>query len=135
MLLVCASGRGNLLLNIGPRGDGSVPEKSAEIIRTVGEWLRNGGEEAVTHWTALGCRDGLTTMEITLETGRTHQIRVHFASLGTPLAGDDMYGGNTDKISRHALHCAKLRLTHPVTGEELIFAAPVPEDMSKICKR
>lgn len=102
-----------------------------KTIRAVGE----GGEEAVTHWTALGQCNGLTTMEITLETGRTHQIRVHFASLGTPLAGDDMYGGHTDKITRHALHCAKLRLTHPVTGEELLFTAPLPEDMSKICKR
>lgn len=99
-----------------------------KTLRAVGE----GGEEAVTHWTALGCRDGLTTMEITLETGRTHQIRVHFASLGTPLAGDDMYGGHTDLITRHALHCAKLRLTHPVTGEEMVFTAPLPEDMNKI---
>lgn len=49
MLLSCASGRGNLLLNIGPRGDGSVPERSAEILRTVGEWLRNGGKEAITN--------------------------------------------------------------------------------------
>jgi len=99
-----------------------------KTIRAVGE----GGEEAVTHWTALGQYDGLTTMKITLETGRTHQIRVHFASLGTPLAGDDMYGGHTDKIKRHALHCAKLRLTHPVTGEEMVFTATLPEDMRKL---
>ncbi|MBQ3499487.1 MAG: RluA family pseudouridine synthase [Clostridia bacterium] len=99
-----------------------------KTLRAVGE----GGEEAVTHWTALGHRDGLTTMEITLETGRTHQIRVHFASQGTPLAGDEMYGGHTDKISRHALHCAKLEMPHPVTGERMIFTAPLPEDMKKI---
>ena len=49
MLLVCASGRGNLLMNIGPRGDGSVPEKSAKVIRTVGQWLKNGGQEAITN--------------------------------------------------------------------------------------
>ncbi len=99
-----------------------------KTLRAVGE----GGEEAVTHWTALGYRDGLTTMEITLETGRTHQIRVHLASRGTPLAGDEMYGGHTDKISRHALHCAKLEMPHPVTGERMIFTAPLPEDMKKI---
>ncbi len=99
-----------------------------KTLRAVGE----GGEEAITHWTALGHRDGLTTLEITLETGRTHQIRVHFTSQGTPLAGDDMYGGHTDKIRRHALHCAKLALTHPVTGEEMIFTAPLPDDMEKI---
>ncbi len=101
-----------------------------KTLRAVGE----GGEEAITHWTALGQRDGLTTMEITLETGRTHQIRVHFASLGTPLAGDDMYGGHTDKIARHALHCASLRLTHPISGEEMVFTAPLPDDMEKIRK-
>lgn len=99
-----------------------------KTLRAVGE----GGEEAVTHWTALGHRDGLTTMEITLETGRTHQIRVHFASQGTPLAGDEMYGGHTDKIKRHALHCAKLEMPHPVTGEKMVFSAPLPEDMNNI---
>lgn len=102
-----------------------------KTLRAVGE----GGEEAVTHWTALGCRDGLTTMEITLETGRTHQIRVHFASQGTPLAGDEMYGGSTDKISRHALHCAKLEMHHPVTGEKMIFTASLPEDMSTLADK
>ena len=99
-----------------------------KTLRAVGE----GGEEAITHWTAAGCKDNLTLMRITLETGRTHQIRVHFASQGTPLAGDEMYGGHTDKIGRHALHCAELRLTHPVTGEEMSFTAPLPEDMEKL---
>lgn len=96
-----------------------------KTLRAVGE----GGEEAVTHWTALGCRSGLTLMSITLETGRTHQIRVHFASQGTPLAGDEMYGGHTGLIKRHALHCEKLRLIHPVTEKEMTFIAPLPEDM------
>ncbi len=99
-----------------------------KTLRAVGEC----GEEAVTHWTALGCRNGLTLMSITLETGRTHQIRVHFASQSTPLAGDEMYGGRTELINRHALHCAKLKLLHPVTGEEMAFTAPLPEDMNKL---
>lgn len=99
-----------------------------KTLRAVGE----GGEEAITHWTSLSCNGSLSLLEITLETGRTHQIRVHFASLGTPLAGDEMYGGSTEKIRRHALHCAKLRLNHPVTGEEMVFTAPPPEDMNKI---
>ncbi len=96
-----------------------------KTLRAVGE----GGEYAVTHWTALETKDGLSKLHITLETGRTHQIRVHFASLGTPLAGDEMYGGKTDRISRHALHCAKLTLIHPVTNERMVFEAPLPEDM------
>lgn len=101
-----------------------------KTLRAVGE----GGEEAVTHWTSLGTKNGLSLLEIQLETGRTHQIRVHFASLGTPLAGDEMYGGHTDKISRHALHCGRLTLIHPVTGEEMTFTAPLPEDMENIAK-
>ncbi len=101
-----------------------------KTIRAVGE----GGEEAVTHWKSLGSKNGLSLLEINLETGRTHQIRVHFASLGTPLAGDEMYGGHTDKINRHALHCGKLTLTHPVTGEEMTFTAELPEDMKTIAK-
>lgn len=99
-----------------------------KTIRAVGE----GGEEAVTHWKSLGSKDGLSLLEIELETGRTHQIRVHFAAQGTPLAGDEMYGGHTDKITRHALHCGKLTLTHPVTGEEMTFTAELPEDMAEL---
>ncbi len=99
-----------------------------KTLRAVGE----GGESAVTHWEALASNGELSVMRIRLETGRTHQIRVHFAHLGTPLAGDEMYGGKTDKISRHALHCAKLTLTHPVTNEEMTFTAPLPEDMDTL---
>lgn len=99
-----------------------------KTLRAVGK----GGEHAVTHWTALENANGLSKLHITLETGRTHQIRVHFAWLGTPLAGDDMYGGSTEKISRHALHCAKVTLIHPVTNEKMVFEAPLPDDMKKL---
>ncbi len=99
-----------------------------KTLRAVGE----GGEHAVTHWTAVDNANGLSKLHITLETGRTHQIRVHFAWLGTPLAGDDMYGGSTEKISRHALHCAKVTLIHPVTNEKMVFEAPLPDDMKKL---
>lgn len=80
-----------------------------------------GGERAVTHWTALGHSDRHTLVEVTLETGRTHQIRVHFSSLGMPLAGDEMYGGSREYIGRQALHCAAVELTHPVTGQKMHF--------------
>lgn len=99
-----------------------------KTLRAVGE----GGERAVTHWECLGCKNGLSLMSITLETGRTHQIRVHFSSLGTPLAGDDMYGGSRELIGRHALHCAELSLTHPVSGERLSFSSPLPGDMKAL---
>ncbi|MBQ6065784.1 MAG: RluA family pseudouridine synthase [Clostridia bacterium] len=90
------------------------------------------GETAVTHWEALGTDGKRTLMRIMLETGRTHQIRVHFASLGAPLAGDEMYGSTDTAISRAALHCAKLTLIHPITGEQLTFTTPLPDDMQKI---
>ncbi len=99
-----------------------------KTLRAVGE----GGEEAITHWTSLGYNNNLSLLEITLETGRTHQIRVHFASQGTPLAGDEMYGGQTDRIQRHALHCAKLEMPHPITGEKMLFSAPLPDDMEAL---
>ena len=92
------------------------------------------GDRAVTHWTALAGNDKLTLLEIRLETGRTHQIRVHFASLGAPLLGDTMYGKPDERIAHQALHCGKLTLTHPVTGEVLHCEAPLPKEMEAIAK-
>lgn len=96
-----------------------------KTLRAVGP----GGLHAVTRWECLGSGGGLSLMRIRLETGRTHQIRVHFAAQGTSLAGDDMYGGSQELIGRHALHCAWVELTHPVTGERMRFVAPMPDDM------
>ncbi len=90
------------------------------------------GESAVTHWESLACGAGLTLLRLRLETGRTHQIRVHMSYLGHPLAGDGMYGGGTELISRAALHCETLSFVHPLTGESLSFAAPLPEDMENL---
>ena len=92
------------------------------------------GERAVTHWEALATDGKRTLLRVKLETGRTHQIRVHFAFLGAPLAGDAMYGSTDTAIRRAALHCAKLTLTHPVTRETLTFCAPPPEDMAALLK-
>ena len=92
------------------------------------------GETAVTHWEALATDGQRTLLRVKLETGRTHQIRVHFASLGAPLAGDAMYGSTDTAIGRAALHCANMTLTHPITFETLTFSAPLPEDMRTLCK-
>ena len=99
-----------------------------KTLRAAGEQ----GEKAVTHWQSLGTNGSLSLLRVRLETGRTHQIRVHFASLGAPLAGDEMYGGSRVFIERAALHCEKIRFTHPVTGEEMAFEAPLPPDMRKL---
>lgn len=96
-----------------------------------GKTLRAAGPEgdpAVTHWTAVKTDGRHTLLRVTLETGRTHQIRVHFSSIGHPLAGDEMYGGHTACISRAALHCGEVRFTHPVSGIPMQIKVPVPDD-------
>lgn len=89
-----------------------------------------GGKPAVTHYRVLEHFTGYSLVECRLETGRTHQIRVHMAYLGHPLAGDFLYG-TEDKalIGRAALHAFHLRLTHPITGQTLEFERELPEDM------
>ena len=101
-----------------------------KTLRAAGE----SGESAVTHWESLGTNGSLSLLRVRLETGRTHQIRVHFSSLGAPLAGDEMYGGSTELIGRAALHCERIRFTHPVTDKELTFAVEAPEDMQKLIR-
>ena len=104
---------------------------STKTLRAVGE----GGDEAVTHWQAVESCGDLTLVRIKTETGRTHQIRVHLAYIGHPLAGDEMYGGTcVGSINRAALHCAEISITHPVTKEVLTFEAPMPEDMQSFNK-
>jgi 23S rRNA-/tRNA-specific pseudouridylate synthase len=71
-------------------------------------------------------------VEAELETGRTHQIRVHFAHLGAPLLGDSLYGGETSLIRRQALHAARLSFRHPLTGKEMSFHSPFPDDLRKL---
>lgn len=99
-----------------------------KTLRAVGET----GDTAVTHWEALATDGMCSLLKINLETGRTHQIRVHFASMGTPLCGDDMYGSCDKRISRAALHCGDISFTHPVNGEKLSFSVPVPHDIAAI---
>ncbi len=92
------------------------------------------GERAVTEWRAVSHSDGKTLLHIHLVTGRTHQIRVHFSSLGTPLVGDTMYGTPHEKIKRQALHCCHCKFTHPVTGEEICINSPLPPDIAQFVK-
>lgn len=99
-----------------------------KTLRAVGE----GGERAVTHWEAMRTDGKCTLLRIQLETGRTHQIRVHFAHLGAPLVGDGMYGSTDLRLSHQALHCGECRFTHPVTGKALTITAPMPADMQAL---
>lgn len=106
------------------------------------------GRRAVTHWSVLRRydRDRLTLLELRLETGRTHQIRVHFADLNLPLVGDPMYSTTsringlpdtairklTSQLQRQALHARVLAFDHPRTGERLTFSSPIPADLTRV---
>lgn len=88
---------------------------------------------AVTDYEVIDNKNGYSLISVRLQTGRTHQIRVHFKYIGYPLAGDGLYNpDNTDIINRQALHCYKLRLNQPITKEPLEFIAPIPNDMQAL---
>ena len=90
-----------------------------------------GGESAVTHFERLAVKNGHSLLEIHLETGRTHQIRVHMGYLGYPLPADYLYCPDYSRFSRQPLHSFQLDFRHPLTGEALCITAPVPEDICR----
>lgn len=89
------------------------------------------GDPAVTHFTLLKTYEGHSLLSLRLETGRTHQIRVHMGYLGCPLIGDYLYFPDHSKINRQALHSHRLSFIHPITGKKLDFTAPLPPDMKE----
>ena len=105
------------------RKEGSTIERQIDVLH---------GETAITHYKRLAYQDGLSLISLKLETGRTHQIRVHMKSIGHPLIGDFLYNPDFTKINRQALHSYRLRFTHPVTKKPLVFTAPLPEDMQAL---
>lgn len=90
------------------------------------------GEHAVTHYTVVFEKNGHSLVSLCLETGRTHQIRIHMKYLGYPLLGDYLYNPDMEHITRQALHSHKLSFSHPITGESMEFTAPLPEDMKAV---
>lgn len=99
------------------------------------------GKRAVTHWTLVEPLRHAALLECRLETGRTHQVRVHMASIGHPLLGDPVYGRSRPEhrealkrleFERQALHAARLGFIHPITGGALIFESPIPSDMQRL---
>lgn len=97
--------------------------------------IRPDGQKAVTHFRVLARGNGLSHLELKLDTGRTHQIRVHMSSLGHPLAGDDLYGGGRQLIGRQALHAFRLAFVHPRSGQSMEWTEPLPTDMSELSAR
>ncbi len=91
-----------------------------------------GGDYALTRYKTLLRANGHSLVLASPITGRTHQLRVHFAGLGCPIVGDDIYGTPHALIDRHALHAVSLRFPHPKSNEEIYLRAPLPEDMSAL---
>lgn len=111
-----------------------VPDYMHGTKRTV---TNNGGQEALTHYRCVYQNNAYALMRFRLETGRTHQIRVHMASIGHPLVGDGLYGEEKNIFGFHgqALHALRLCFTHPITGENIEATAPAPEIFKKAVTR
>ena len=116
---VIADEEGTIDAPIG-RKDGSTIERMIDYER---------GERAVTHYKVLERRNDVTLVSLRLETGRTHQIRVHMSSIGHPLIGDFLYNPGDERMSRQALHAWHLIFVHPITKQEMLWEAPIPDDM------
>ena len=118
----------------GSTGKVEVPigRKSTSIIERE---VRDDGRYACTLFDVLARTEDYTVLKLELLTGRTHQIRVHMAYIGHPLAGDDLYGGHRGGIDRQALHCFELKFLHPFTKKTMIIQEELPNDMMVLLKR
>lgn len=105
------------------RKEGSAIERMVDFIH---------GESAVTHYIRIATHDGLSLLALQLETGRTHQIRVHMKHIGYPLIGDFLYHPDMSRVQRQALHSWRLTFLHPIAGTPCCFLAPLPKDMASL---
>ena len=108
------------------RKEGSLIERCVDF---------DNGQEAITHYRVIRESNDFSLVQVTLETGRTHQIRVHMAYIGHPIVGDGLYNEHkTALINRQALHAYKLEFNHPITNEKVCIVSELPEDMVNIIK-
>ena len=108
-----------------------ISRKQGSIIeRTINE----NGKKSITHYDVLKESDNYSLVHCKLETGRTHQIRVHMQAIGHPILGDTLYGKYSDLINRQALHSYKIQCIHPVTGKKLNLVSDLPRDMKQLIK-
>ena len=103
-----------------------IARKEGSIIERC---VNPNGDPAITHYDVLKTFNNLSLVHIVLETGRTHQIRVHFSYINHPVLGDTLYGNPSDLIARQALHSYKISFIHPITKENITITAPLPSDM------
>jgi 23S rRNA pseudouridine1911/1915/1917 synthase len=120
--------------------EGVFSERAGKIEKPIGRKqesiiereIRSDGQYALTYYQVLRTFSDFTMVELQLETGRTHQIRVHLSAIGHPLLGDDLYGGGKNLIERQALHCKKLTFDHPFLNQRLEFTCDLPYDMNQL---
>lgn len=112
--------------------DAPIGRTDGTIIKREVRPVSRGGQEARTYYKPLLRKNGRTLLEVTLATGRTHQIRVHFAYIGYPLCGDELYGGDCSAIQRQALHCGKAEFVQPVTKQRISLASEIPQDINNL---
>ena len=113
-------------------GEGTIDLPIAKVPdATVRRYIdHENGQRAVTHYRCEICRNGRTQVRLRLETGRTHQIRVHMAASGHPIAGDFLYGSELDELpGRFALHSCRIRFMHPISGDMLECSSPLPNEL------
>ena len=121
------------LVSPGLHGSGTIDAPIArEQESVITRCVRTDGRPAVTHYRVLQEAPGCTLLELTLETGRTHQIRVHMAYIGYPLLGDALYGGDCSRLQAHALHCGSLALTDPAERKKITLHAPLRTEMQQL---
>lgn len=108
-----------------------IARKSNSIIERC---VNKNGDTAITHYEVLNIADNYSVVKCLLETGRTHQIRVHMAYIGHPLLGDTLYATASPLIDRQALHAYKIKFIHPITKTNLEFSAQIPADFEKLLK-
>lgn len=113
--------------------DGEIDAPIARLDKSIiKRCVRSDGERAVTHYKTVFSNGKYSLLKINLETGRTHQIRVHFSGIGLPLLGDTLYGEESSLINRQALHCKTIYFRHPITDTEITVTSDFPQDMKKI---
>ncbi|MBQ9794123.1 MAG: RluA family pseudouridine synthase [Clostridia bacterium] len=112
---------------------GTRRQKEFFVLREVCDVDDEGAALTVTAYNVRKRYANHALLELYPLTGRTHQIRVHLAYLGCPIVGDDLYGRESELISRHALHATRVELNHPSTGEAMVFESPMPEDLQRLC--
>ena len=111
-----------------------IRKEGSIIERTVDLSCKIESAQAITHYKTLKSFNKYSLVEYSLETGRTHQIRVHSAYMFHPLLGDTLYGNSSSLINRQALHCYNISFTHPINKKPIELSAPLPEDMERLLK-